>query len=125
MQCDGEPGRTPGRAESLHGSEEAWASAVVALMAMRVVVSVEAVGARVVAVKAGWGGDGGGERRAFMCVSDEFVKLEWRSRRAFDWEPSFPKKGETRARSAPILERFGPCGEKATARAGDFARVYG
>ena len=96
MQCDGEPGRTPGRAESLHGSEEAWASAVVALMAMRVVVSVEAVGARVVAVKARVGGRRRRRTPRLHVRVDEFVKLEWRSRRAFDWEPSFPKKGETR-----------------------------
>ena len=85
MQCDGEPRRTPGRAESLHRSEEAVASAVVAPMVMRVVMSVGGCGG----TGGGGEGDGGGapvvERRAFMCVSDEFVKLEWRSRRrAFD-----------------------------------------
>ena len=85
MQCDGEPRRTPGRAESLHRSEEAVASAVVAPMVMRVVMSVGGGGG----TGGGGEGDGGGapvvERRAFMCVSDEFVKLEWRSRRrAFD-----------------------------------------
>ena len=111
MQCDGEPGRTPGRAESLHGSEEAWASAVVALMAMRVVVSVVAVGARVVAVKARVGGRRRRRTPRLHVRVDEFVKLEWRSRRAaFDWEPSFPKKGAT-ATGGPRLfwNDSGPC----------------
>ena len=56
MQCDGEPRRTPGRAESLHRSEEAVASAVVAPMVMRVVVSVGGGGG----TGGGGEGDGGG-----------------------------------------------------------------
>jgi len=85
VQCDGEPGRTPGRAESLHRSEEAVASAVVAPMVMRVVVSVGGGGG----TGGGGEGDGGGATPAAnaapSCVSDEFVKLERRSRlRAFD-----------------------------------------
>ena len=92
------------------------ASAVVAPMVMRVVMSVGGGGG----TGGGGEGDGGGapvvERRAFMCVSDEFVKLEWRSRRrAFD--PVFPNKGEARGRRGPLfLERFGPVQKKALCR---------
>ena len=87
----------PGRAESLHGSEvaalSAVASALVALMAMRVVVSAEAVRvAQVVAVKARVGA----AAPACAATRSWLAVMTNRERRSSRRRPSFSAFGNFR-----------------------------
>ena len=116
MQCDGEPRRTPGRAESLHRSEEAVASAVVAPMVMRAVVSVGGGGGT------GGGGEGDGGA-APSCASLMNSSSSNGEAAAAPSTPLFPNKGDARGRGPLFLERFGRvqkkhCAENHFARPG-------
>ena len=122
MQCDGEPRRTPGRAESLHRSEEAVASAVVAPMVMRVVVSVGGGGG----TGGGGEGDGGGATPAAnaapSCASLMNSSSSNGAAAAAPSTPLFPNKGDARGRGPLFLERFGPVQKKHCAENRHFAR---
>ena len=115
MQCDGEPRRTPGRAESLHRSEEAVASAVVAPMVMRVVMSVGGGGG----TGGGGEGDGGGAtpetNAAPSCASLMNSSSSNGEAAAAPSTPLFPNKGDARGGGA-LFGRFGPVQKKALCR---------